>query len=517
MAADPAAVADEALGGPSGPAAGGPPPASGSAGGPLRGDLLGPASGRLDRFLAERSWPEALRLWFGSLEPYHDRNRILQAIDRDIAWIDALLTEQVNAILQHPRLQRLEASWRSLRYLVDLSDGIEGVKLRVLNIGWSELCRDLERAIEFDQSQLFNKVYSEEFGTPGGEPFGVLIGDYEVQHRRGPGHPTDDVAALKALSSVAAAAFAPCILGCTPVMFGLDSFSELGLPIDLQAIFGQREYDRWKGFQATEDARFIGLTVPHMLVRRPRRDDGSRVDGFRFRESASGARGGGYLWGNAAYAFAAVLIRAFASSGWFADIRGTRRDDLGSGIVAGLPLDSFETDSPGIAVKCSTDVSISERQEKELSDLGFIPLSRAANTEYSVFYSNQSAQLQKHYDNPVATVNARLSTMLQYMMCVSRFAHYLKVIGRDRIGSFTTPDACESFLQRWLHNYCVGNDDAAPEVKARYPLRDGKVRVRELPGKPGIYQCTVHLQPHFQLDQVLSHFKLVTELAPERA
>jgi len=519
MTAESAEVEDGAPDGSRTPAGGSSPSSAGGTDGPIREEVLAAASGsdadgtRLDRFLAERSWPHALRLWFGTLAAPYDRSRILRALDRDIAAIDRLLSDQVNAILHHPRLQRLEASWRGLRYLVDIADGVDGVKIRLLSATWAELCRDLERAIEFDQSQLFEKIYSEEFGMPGGEPFGVLIGDYEVQHRRGPDHPTDDVAALKALSNVAAAAFAPVILGCTPQMFGLDSFSELGLPLDLQATFRQREYDRWKGFQESEDARFVGLTVPRLLIRRPHRDDGSRVDGFRFREDV----GEGHLWCNAAYAFAAVLIQAFAASGWFADIRGARRDVLGGGIVVGLPVESFETDKPGIAIKYSTDVSISETREKELSDLGFIPLSKAANTEYSVFYGNQSAQLPRRYEDPVASVNARLSTMLQYIMCVSRFAHYIKVIGRDRIGSFTTPEACETFLQNWLHNYCTGNDDASPELKARYPLRAGNVRVREAPGRPGIYHCTVHLQPHFQLDQVLSAFKLVTELAPERA
>ncbi len=493
---------------------------------PLRDRLLGLVKAEegaaLDEFLAGPAWYRALQLWFGALARPYDRAAILRAIDRDIAWLDRLLTDQVNAILRHVRLQRLEASWRGIRYLVDLSDEVDGIKLRVLNIAWPEVCRDLERAIEFDQSQLFAKIYSEEFGMPGGEPFGVLIGDYEVQHLRGAEHATDDVAALKALSSVAAAAFAPFVVGCTPRMFSLESFSDLGLPIDLQAIFRQGEYQRWKSLQETEDARFIGLTLPRVLMRRRHRDDGSRIDGFRFqgrgtKAEGHGYRDHGYLWGNAVYAFAAVLIRAFATSGWFADIRGARRDVLGGGIVVGLPVDSFETDKPGVAVKFATDVILSERREKELSDLGFIPLSKAANTEYSVFYSNQSAQVAKHYDNPAAAANARLSTMLQYIMCVSRFAHYIKVIGRDRIGSFATPEVCEDFLQRWLHGYTTGNDDAGPETKARYPLREASVRVRELPSRPGIYHCTVHLRPHFQLDQVLSAFKLVTELAPQRA
>ncbi len=474
----------------------------------------------LDDFLSEPDPGAALRLWFGesaALTPPLERRRIFQAIDRDIAWLDALVSEQTNAILHHPSLQRMEASWRGVRYLVAEAEGQEGIKIRLLNLSWSELCRDLERAIEFDQSQLFSKVYNEEFGMPGGEPYGVLIGDYYVQHRRTRDHPTDDIAAMQGISGVAAAAFSPFIVGCSPAFLGIDSFRELGQPINLKTILRQPEYTRWRSFQDTEDARFVGMTLPRVLMRLPYRDDGSRIDGFRFHEEVEDPLRADYLWGNAVYAFAALLIRAYSESAWFAEIRGTPRDRISGGIVDSLPVEWFETDARGIATRISTDVSISEFQERDLADMGLMPLCKVKNTTLSAFYSNQSAQVPKTYTTTVASVNARLSAMLQYILCVSRFAHFIKVIGRDRIGSYATPEECETFLQRWLHQYVIGSDDASPEMKARYPLRDGQIKVHERPGRPGVYACTVHLQPHFQLDDIVSAFKLVTELAPRSA
>ncbi len=475
---------------------------------------------RVQAFLRAASPDEALAVWLGGRLPQRgtgSRRRLLAALDRDIAEIDRLLAEQLNAILHHPKFQMLEASWRGLLYLVGVAEAVEGAKVRVLNAGWGEICRDLDRAVEFDQSALFEKIYSEEFGTPGGEPFGLIVADYYMQHARGPGHPTDDVAALRALSQIAAAAFAPVVTGCTPVLFGLDSFRELHVALDLESVFGQPQYARWRSLQESEDARFVGIVLPRILMRRPYAHDGSRCDGFRFRETAAEVGHDGYLWGNAAYAFASVVVRAFGVSGWFAEIRGAAQDSLSGGLVVDLVVDEFATDSPGIASKFSTEVSISERQEKELADLGFIPLMRSHNTDFSVFYSNQSIQRPRHYDRAAATANARLSAMLQYVLCVSRFAHYVKVIGRDRIGAFATPEECEAYLQRWLLNYCMGNDDASPELRARYPLHEARVQVRELPGRPGAFACTVHLRPHFQLDQVVSTFRLVTELAPARA
>jgi type VI secretion system protein ImpD len=436
--------------------------------------------------------------------------------DRLIAAIDRTLSEQVSAILHHPDFQRLEASWRSLKYLANAAHDIDRTKLRILSVSWKDLARDLTRAVEFDQSQMFDKIYNQEFGMPGGEPFGLLIGDYEVSPLPMPGQP-DTIAVLREMAKVSAAAFAPFLCGAAPAMFGVDHFHELGARSEIGAVFRQVEYQRWREFQrnstTNEDLRFLGLTLPHILIREPWADDGSRRDGFRFRETVDHDGGHGYLWSSAAYAFASVVLRAFGDSGWFTEIRGARRDVLGGGLVVDLPVPSFATDRPGIAIKLSTDVEISDRQERELSELGFIPLSKARYTDYSVFFGNQSIQIPQKFEEAAATVNARLSSMMQYLLCVSRFAHYIKVMCRDRLGSFATPAEAEDFLNRWLINHCVDNDDAADSVKARFPLKRASAEVRESPGRPGIYSCKLWLQPHFQLDEISAGFRLVTEVA----
>ena len=473
----------------------------------------------LEEFLATASIARRLQLLFGDhalLRPPYDKGRILRAIDREIAKLDTLINDQVNAIIHHPRFQALEAGWRGVGYLVEQADDHDLVIIRLLDISWLEVSKDLERAIEFDQSQLFNKIYSEEFGMPGGKPFGVLIGSYEIRHKRGPGYSTDDVDILRGLGQVAAAAFAPFIVGASPQLFGLESFRELAQPIDVTATFSHIDYTRWKSLMELEDSRFIGVTLPRVLMRLPYRDDGGVSYNFRFREDVEGPGHDAYLWGSAAFAFGGVLIRGFKDYGWFADIRGAPRDRLGGGLVTGLPIQSFDTDRAGIAIKYSTEVSITDNLEMELSTLGFFALCKSKNSDYSVYYSNQSIQRPMRYDRGVAAANARISAMLQTVLCVSRFSHYIKVMARDRVGSFTTAEACERVLQDWLINYCSADESASAEIKARYPLLNAKVDVREIPGKPGSYHCTTHLQPHAQLDQVVSSVKLVTELAPSR-
>jgi type VI secretion system protein ImpD len=459
---------------------------------------------------------EALAAWFGpSLDVVgRDRTGLLRALDRDIAGLDELLSDQISAILHAPAFQRLEAAWRGLRYVTQAADGIAGAKIRVLSLSWNELVRDLERAADFDQSQLFHKIYSEEFGSPGGEPFGLVIADYAMQHHRTPDHPTDDVTALKALSAVAGAAFVPIVLGVSPIVFQLDSFRDLGRPVDLQSVFKQAEYKRWNSMREGDDMRFIGLVLPRILMRLPYGDDTTRHDGFCFREAVHASGEEGYLWGNAAFAFASIVLRAFGTFGWFADIRGAPRDELRGGLVIDLPVPWFGTDRPRIAVKPSTECFISDMHEKSLAELGFIALKKVPLTEFSVFNEIQSMQIPARFDRPSATANARLSGMLQYTLCISRFAHFIKVIGREHIGSLMTAEECQDLLQRWLTGYCVGSDSATAEIKARYPLRDGSVEVKDVPGKPGFYSCNIFLQPHFQLDDIAAGFRLVTELAP---
>jgi type VI secretion system ImpC/EvpB family protein len=473
----------------------------------------------LEQFLREPDPWQALALWLDRMAVHSGpltRQQVVALLCRDIARIDALLSRQVNAILHHPSFQKLEASWRGLRYLVEQTPEGENIKVRVLSVSWKELTRDLERALEFDQSQLFRKVYGEEFGTPGGEPFSILLGDYEIHHRPSPDHPFDDLTALLALSSVAAAAFAPFLAGVHPSLLDLESFTDLEKPLNLSRTFEPMEYLKWRTFRNTEDARFVGLVLPRVLMRLPHGDHSARVDGFRFREEVEGLGGARYLWGNAVYAFGGVVVRAFSQCGWLADIRGVPRAALDGGLVSGLPVQSFRTDRLGVAPKCSTDVQITDAQEKELGELGLIPLCHCPDTDVAAFYGNQSTQRPKKYDEAVGTANARLSAMLQYILCVARFAHYLKVLARDKIGSFREPADCEEYLSRWLGNYVTANDEVDLETKAKYPLREARVQIREHPGKPGSYLCVAHLRPHFQLDEVTTAVRLVTELAPSQ-
>ena len=474
---------------------------------------------RSEQFLAEKSLSRALALWLeppegmrGAALAQFLRSRLV----RDIAQLNALLSAQVQAILHHPTFQRLEASWRGLYYLVHQVKDSENIRVRVLHATWRDLARDFEKALEFDQSQLFRKVYNEEFGMPGGIPYSVLLGDYEIHPRPSAQHPMDDLAILSKVAGVAAAAFAPFLTAAHPSMFELDSFTELERLKEPGKAFENAEFLKWRALRDTEDARFVGLLLPRVLMRLPYGEDSRRVDRFLFREEVSAPDRSGYLWGSPIYPFGTVLARSFAESGWLADIRGVQRDVEGGGLVTGLLEPHFSTERPSVAPRPATEAVITDAQEKELSELGFIPLCPCQYTSLSAFYSNQSIQKPKVYEELASTVNARLSAMLQYMLCVARFAHYLKVMARDKIGTFTNPADCEEYLRAWLRNYTIGNDNAATDIKARYPLRESKVQIRERTDKPGTYVCSIHLRPHFQLDQMTTAVKLVTELAPKQ-
>ena len=429
-----------------------------------------------------------------------------------IAALDDAIGRQVDAILHHPAFQRLEAGWRNLRFLVDACQDHGDVSIRMLSVSWRDLCRDLERAAEFDQSHLFRMVYSEEFGTAGGLPFGLMVCDYTVTHRIGPAHPTDDIAALQSLGAIAAAAFCPFVMGAEPSLFGLDSFADLGAGIDPAAVFDGIEHARWQRLRTVEDMRFIGLTTPRMLLRLPYRNGSrTRCDGFPYEEDP-GADGSGLLWGNAAFAFATVVVRQFAGSGWFSDLRGVLQDQPGGGLVAGLPRFAFGTDAHGIAAQPPVEVRLTAQQEQSLSEAGLIPLSAVPYAAAVLFNSNGSLHVPARYDRQEATLNARISSMLQYVLCAARFAHVLLVLMRDRIGGYADAVQVEAMLNAWLSQYCLGNDDAPAATKAHYPLRAGGVEVRELPGRPGVLGCTMRLQPHFQLDNVATTFRLVTQV-----
>ncbi|BFU91438.1 MAG: type VI secretion protein EvpB [Nitrospira sp.] len=425
-------------------------------------------------------------------------------ISARIADIDRLLTAQLNAIMHAPEFQKLEGAWRGLHYLVMQSETSGMLKLRVLNISKKELAKDLEKAAEFDQSALFKKVYEEEYGTFGGAPYGALVGDYEF------GRNPMDIGLLEKISNVAAAAHAPFLAAADPGLMGLESFTDLPNPRDLAKKFETPDYAKWKSFRESEDSRYVGLTLPRVLMRLPYGPDTVPVETFNFKEDVDGTDHSKYLWGNAAYAMATRLTDSFAKYGWCATIRGVE----GGGKVEGLPTHTFSTDDGEIAMKCPTEIAITDRREKELADLGFIPLVHCKGTDYAAFFGAQSSQKPKKYDTDAANANARLSTQLQYLFAMSRFAHYLKAIMRDKIGSFMTRKECEVYLNRWISNYVVSSEDAGMELKAKHPLKEARVEVAEIPGKPGCYRAVCFLKPHFQLDELTISLRLVAELPP---
>jgi type VI secretion system protein ImpC len=432
-------------------------------------------------------------------------SRDLEAtINARIADIDRLLSAQLNVIMHTPEFQKLEASWRGLHYLVQQSETSTMMKIRVLNVSKDDLRKDLEKAVEFDQSALFKKVYEEEYGTFGGAPYGVLLGDYEFGR-----HP-QDLSLLEKVSNVAAAAHAPFISAANPGLLGLESFTDLPNPRDLAKKFDTPDYAKWKSFRESEDSRYVGLTLPQILMRLPYGPETVPVETFNFKEDVDGTDHSKYLWSNAAYGFGARLTDAFAKYGWCAAIRGVE----GGGRVDGLPTHTFRTDDGEIALKCPTEIAITDRREKELSDLGLIPLVHCKGTDFAAFFAAQSCQKAKKYDTDAANANARLSTQLQYMMAMSRFAHYLKSIMRDKIGSFMTRKDCEDFLNRWITKYVVSTEDAGQEIKARFPLKEARIEVAEVPGKPGVYKAIAFLKPHFQLDELTVSLRLVAELPP---
>ncbi len=425
-------------------------------------------------------------------------------INARIAQIDHLVSLQLNEVLHAPPFQKLEGSWRGLKYLMDQSETSDKLKIKVLNVTKRELLRDLQRAPEFDQSALFKKVYEEEYGMFGGAPFSALLGDYEFG--RGP----EEIELLEKIAQVAAAAHAPFLSAASPEMINLESFTGIEAHRDIAKVFDTTEYAKWKSFRQSEDSRYVGLTLPHVLMRLPYGKDGASVDGFNYEEGIDGTDHSKYLWSNAAYALGARLTTAFALYGWCAAIRGVE----GGGLVEGLPTHNFTTDSGDVALKCPTEAPITDRREKELADQGFIPLVHCKGTDYAAFFSVQSAQKAKVYDLDSANASARLSTQLPYILAVSRFAHYLKSIMRDKIGSFMERADCERFLNQWIMNYVTPDANASPSVKASHPLRDARIEVSEVPGKPGVYRAVSFLRPHFMLDELSVSLRLVAELPP---
>ncbi|MCX9154818.1 type VI secretion system contractile sheath large subunit [Niveibacterium sp. 24ML] len=424
-------------------------------------------------------------------------------LDARIAELDAMLSEQLSVVMHAPEFQRLESSWRGLEYLCKQSSTGQMLKIKLMNATKRELVKDFRGAIEFDQSALFKKVYEEEFGTFGGAPFGTLLGDFEISRQ------PEDMYFIEQMSHVAAAAHAPFISAASPELFGLEGFTDLGKPRDLSKVFDTVEYAKWKTFRESEDARYVGLTLPHFLGRLPYNPkDGTTVEGFNFVEDVDGTDHSKYLWVNAAYAFTSRITDAFDKYGWCAAIRGVE----GGGLVEDLPTHTFKTDEGEVALKCPTEVAITDRREKELSDLGFIPLVHCKGTDYAAFFGAQSAQKAKKYNTDAANANSVLSAQLQYIFAVCRISHYLKAMMRDKIGSFASAGNVENYLNSWVAQYVLLDDGASQEAKAEFPLREASVQVSEVPGKPGVYRAVAFLRPHFQLDELTVSLRLVAEL-----
>ncbi|GHT92366.1 hypothetical protein FACS1894122_06100 [Alphaproteobacteria bacterium] len=428
----------------------------------------------------------------------------LAFIENTIADLDKKLSAQINEILHAPAFQDLEGTWRALYYLVMNTETSTQLKIRIMNVSKKDLLNDLENAVEFDQSALFKKVYEEEYGTFGGHPYSCLIGGYEFTR-----HP-QDILLLEKLSNVAAAAHAPLVASAHPRMFDMNAFSHLGEPRDLAKIFESTEMVKWRSFRDSEDSRYIALVLPRVLMRLPYGPDTLPVDGLDFAETIDGTDSTQFCWGNAAFIYGQRIGKAVALFKWPAAIRGVE----GGGLVEGLPAYTFRTTDGDIALKCPTEIAITDRREKELTDMGFLAICHSKGTDFAAFFGGQTTQKPKVYNTDLANSNAALSARLPYLLAASRFAHYIKAIMRDKIGSFLTKDDVSMYLNNWIASYVLLNDSASQEMKSKFPLREARIDVFDVPGKPGSYKATVFLRPHFQLEELTASIRLVAELPP---
>jgi type VI secretion system protein ImpC len=440
-----------------------------------------------------------------------DKN-ITRSIRNAIADIDSVVSKQLSTIMHHPDFQKLEGSWRGLEHLIKSSETGTQLKIKVMNCSKDTLRKDLEKAVEFDQSEIFKKIYTDEFGTAGGVPFGALVGDYEFTN-----HP-DDVALLRNISGVAAAGFCPFISAASPELFGFDDWRDLNKPRDLAKIFDSVEYTAWNSLRQTEDSRFLVLTMPRTLARLPYGKNTKPIDEFGFEEVELGEDGDSktvdhsqYCWMNTAYVMGSRLTDAFAQYGWCTAIRGKEN----GGLVQNLPTHVVTGEDGDKELKCPTEISISDRRNPELFKLGFSPLCHYKGTDHAVFFGGQTVQKPKTYegkDGAEATANAAMSARLPYLMACSRIAHYLKVIARDKIGSFMERADCEQWLHNWIMNYVTSDPNPSPETKARYPLSDASIQVVEIPGQPGDYQAIAQIKPWVQLESLTTSMRLVTKI-----
>ncbi|MGB0129073.1 MAG: type VI secretion system contractile sheath large subunit [Rhodocyclaceae bacterium] len=430
---------------------------------------------------------------------------VVKSIEAMIAEIDHKLTEQVNLILHHADFQKLESAWRGLHYLVNNTETDELLKIRVMNITKAELGKTVKKfkGTAWDQSPLFKRIYEEEYGQFGGEPFGCLVGDYYFDQS------PPDVELLGEMAKISAAAHTPFIAAASPTVMQMDSWQELANPRDLTKIFLTPEYAGWRSLRESDDARYIGLAMPRFLARIPYGAKTSPVDEFDFEEDTGAADHSRYTWANAAYAMAVNINRSFKEYGWCSRIRGVES----GGAVEGLPTHTFPTDDGGVDMKCPTEIAISDRREAELAKNGFMPLIHRKNSDFAAFIGAQSLQKPFEYDDPDATANANLAARLPYLFACCRFAHYLKCIVRDKIGSFKEKDDMQSWLQKWIMNYVDGDPaHSSEQTKARKPLAAAEVVVEEVEGNPGYYTSKFFLRPHYQLEGLTVSLRLVSKL-----
>jgi type VI secretion system protein ImpC len=427
---------------------------------------------------------------------------VVAMINERVAEIDTLLTDQLNAIMHDPAYQALEASWSGLHDMVYGTETSTRLKLRLLNVTKKELLKDLETAVDHDMSVLFKKIYEEEYGTFGGYPYSLLIGDYAFGR-----HP-QDIALLERISKVAAAAHAPFIASAAPALFDLKSFTDLGVTRDLAKTFESAELAAWRSFRESEDSRYVTLVLPSYAARLPYGAKTKPVENFNFEEDVDGTDHSKYLWANAAYQLGLRITDAYAKYNWSTAIRGVE----GGGKVDGLAAHAYKTGEGDVVLKCPTEVTITDRREKELSDLGFIALVNSKGSSFATFFGGQTANKPKVYNKDAANANAQLSARLPFVLAASRFAHYIKVMMRDKVGSFQTRADVETYLNNWIADYVLINPGASQAQKARYPLGEARVDVTEVPGKPGAYRATCFLKPHFQMEELTASIRLVAEL-----
>ncbi len=429
----------------------------------------------------------------------------LNSIQAIIAKIDEKLSEQLNLVMHNEDFQQLEGAWRGLHYLVNNTETDEMLKIRVFNISKKELGKTLKKfkGTAWDQSPMFKKLYEEEYGTFGGEPFGCLVGDYHFDHS------PQDVELLTQISKISAASHAPFISGVAPSVLQMDSWNELANPRDLTKIFSTPEYASWRSLRESDDARYIGLAMPRFLSRLPYGAKTEPVDEFDFEEDTQAADSSKYTWSNAAYAMATNINRSFKMYGWCSRIRGIES----GGAVEGLPVHTFPTDDGGVDMKCPTEIAITDRREAELAKSGFMPLLHKKNSDFAAFIGAQSLQKPAEYDDPDATANANLAARLPYLFATCRFAHYLKCIVRDKIGSFKEREDMERWLNDWILNYVDGDPAHSSEsTKAKKPLAAAEVTVEEVEGNPGYYTSKFFLRPHYQLEGLTVSLRLVSKL-----